>query len=413
LVLGTLQLVSLAGTETYVMTVARHLQRLGHQVTLWAPAQGHAADIARERGLQVAATERELPPRVDACIANSADSALDLAARFPDAPVVYVCHSTLFDVQVPPQLPGVVAATVALNDRTLEMATALAERGGGEPVRLRQPVDTEVFTPRGALRERPRRVLLLGNYLRGPRLSAVERAVAAAGAEAVRVGTLHDPSDHPEHAIASADAVIGKGRVIVEAMACGRPAYVLDEWGGDGWVTPASWPALEASGFAGRATDEVVDEARLTADLRAWSAEMGLVNRDLAVRHHVATVHAEALVGLCERVAGERRPARPETAMLREMARLVRMGWDVEGRALGLRVETESLHAALAAAEEERDRAARSAEDLEARAAEAQARLQKALALERAVAAFRATRRYRLAQALAAPLDGLRRRTRR
>ena len=33
------------------------------------------------------------------------------------------------------------------------------------------------------------------------------------------------------------------------------PAYVWDTRGGDGWVTPETYPALEADGFTGAATD--------------------------------------------------------------------------------------------------------------------------------------------------------------
>ena len=88
----------------------------------------------------------------------------------------------------------------------------------------------------------------------------------------------------PELEIADADIVVGYGRSALEGMAAGKAVYVYDHGGGDGWVTAESYPALEANGFAGSATDDVIDKERLRADLLAYDADMGLVNRELARR---------------------------------------------------------------------------------------------------------------------------------
>ena len=42
--------------------------------------------------------------------------------------------------------------------------------------------------------------------------------------------------------MADADIVVGYGRSVLEAMAMGRAAYVWDHAGGDGWVTPETYP---------------------------------------------------------------------------------------------------------------------------------------------------------------------------
>jgi hypothetical protein len=123
-----------------------------------------------------------------------------------------------------------------------------------------------------------------------------------------------------------ADIVVGKARVVLEAMACGRAAYVYDYAGRDGWVTPETYPAMEADNFAGMATDAGIDDHALEADLEAYDARMGDVNRDLAVRPHHAARHAEALVALFRQLA----PGSPVVAPTEELARLGR-------RAVGLR----------------------------------------------------------------------------
>jgi hypothetical protein len=409
IVVATHALSGFGGTETYVETVAGQLQRTGHDVVVWAPVQGRFGEALRERGLRVAATEGELGEAPDRVLANAADVAYDLAGRWPGVPQAYVCHAEVFDLQTPPQLPGVAGAVVVMHDRVGRWAASLAHRP--EVVRLRQPVDLQRFAPRGAARERPRTLLMLGNYARGARRAMVEEACARAGLEPVTIGSLTAATERSEEAIARADVVMGKARAVVEAMACGRAAYVYDHNGGDGWVVPGAYARLEADNFGGQATDAAIDAGRLAADLAAWDPGMGLANRDLAVRHHSAITHCEGLVGVLERLDGA--PAPPAGA--REMARLVRVGWAAEAALMGARLDAERALARQAELEAEIDglRArARRAEDVEraadaltAREAEVAERLRLAEERERATAAFRATRRYRLAVALARPLD--------
>jgi hypothetical protein len=71
---------------------------------------------------------------------------------------------------------------------------------------------------------------------------------------------------------------------------------------------------------------------------------MGVVNRDLAVRNHSASRHAEQLVGLFERL--EPAPDR-EHAPLRELERLARATRSFEVRAFHLVRENDALRARL------------------------------------------------------------------
>jgi len=166
------------------------------------------------------------------------------------------------------------------------------------------------------------------------------------------VGVHGTPTTDPSLAIADADIVIGYGRGVLEAMACGRAAYVLDHLGGDGWVTPDRYPALESDGFGGRAESDGVDADRLRRDLREYDPGMGLVNRDLIVANHRAAVHAQELVALLEAAAP---PVRRPAAELLDMSHLVRLGWRSD---TVLRSQIAQLHQHAAALEIERDKLA-------------------------------------------------------
>jgi len=409
ILLATHQLSWIGGADTYTVTVAEHLQRLGHDVTVFAAELGEMADVARESGLVVTADESALPAGTDVIYAQDAYVSLLLAERFPNTPQAMAIHADEYDLWLPPQLPGVTAAVVALHDRVAKRARAAAVVP--EVVRLTQPVDTERFSPRGPLRDPPRSALLLGNYLAGDQLEVVAQACDDAGIAWEQVGYKSGgPTREPERLMGDADIVIGKARVIVEAMASGRAAYVYDHNGGDGWVTPERYALLEADNFGGQAEPVAVDLARLRSDLRRYRPDMGAANRQLAVANHSANKHAQDLALLFRRLSPR---AQPVDGPLRELARLVRVQTDIDRRAHALAVEArqarereDGVRVELAAAQARLAELDAQSEALQARVAELDRAARGALGRERALLS---QRRVRLGLALAGPLDRARR----
>ena len=282
--------------------MAEQFDRLGHEVVIFAPEPGAGLPVALERGLTVVdeAGLAEDCGDCDGALVQDTGVCFQIADRYPGMPRVFVVHTEIFDLQAPPQLDGAVNAVVALNDRIAERLRHYAIQP--ELVRLRQPIDTDRFVPRGPLPEVPRALLFFSSTPSADRRSMLEAAVAKAGLELSQLGGSAGQAPDPRTALSEADVVIGYGRSILEAMACGRAAYVYDWSGGDGWVTAESYPAIEADGFAGRSGRMIVDEARLSEDLKQYRASMGSVNRDLVIAHHRATEHAQQLLHLFDRL---------------------------------------------------------------------------------------------------------------
>jgi LmbE family N-acetylglucosaminyl deacetylase len=381
-VLATHHFSSLGGSQTYLLTVAQQLLRLGHDPTIFSLELGDMSALAQERGIPVTDDENELPDDCDALLVQDGVVALLLAERYPRLPQLFVAHSADLDLSFPPRLGDLTHAVVVLNDRVGRTVKSLA--GEHQLVRLRQPIDLDRFMPTGLHSERPRRALIHSSYLHSSRRELVVDVLAQCGIEYLQVGAHGIAMDEPRAAIADADIVFGYGRSILEAMACGRAAYVLDQLGGDGWVTRESYAELEADGFYGSATEDVVDLERLRRDLAGYRREMGVVNADLARLHHNARAHTVTLVELLRRV---RPGAESAPGRLRELARLRRMSWEAESRAAALALESRAA----------RDDAER-LRDIERTACQAVA----------ANDALKRTRRYRLASALARPIDLLR-----
>ncbi len=310
------------GSESYLLTVAEQLDRLGHEATVFAPEAGEGVGAAIERGIRVVVNVANLPREIDAAITQDAAVSLQLADRISMVPQLFVAHSEIFDLQTPPQLPGFVGRVVVLNDRVEARMRSLAV--DIEVTRLRQPIDPEHFAARREASVEPRKALLLSNTPIADRLRPLEAACAEAGLELARVGGAAGRTADPRTAILDADLVIGYGRSILEAMSCGRAAYVYDWHGGDGWVTAETYPAIEADGFGGRSGRRILDARALSDDLAAYDPSMGPVNHDLVMAHHRANVHAQQLVELIRQLSPPQ--GRPQ-GQLEEMARLVRLEW--------------------------------------------------------------------------------------
>lgn len=339
-VLITLSQFLLGGSESYSVTVAEQLERLGHPTRLYAANASPAGrELAASRGLNLTVGE---PPaaladigEIDAVLAQDAASAYALAHHRPDLRQIFVIHG-LAAFEHPAGVLRPVPPVVVLNDRTGAHAAALA--CGPEIVRLRQPIDLERYRPRGPSRERARRVLVLSNYLEADRLLMLEGVCADLGLELARVGGADGARVAPEEAIAAADIVVGYGRSVLEAMGLGRAAYVWDRAGGDGWVTPETYAAFEADGFSGAATGALVDASRLRTDFAAYRPQLGTCGFDLVRMHHSAAKHTEALVGQLEGAAA---PASGDA--LETLALLVRAEARATIRAGGLEFESRSL----------------------------------------------------------------------
>ena len=399
IVVGMYRLRDPGGSEHYTLTAAEQLQRLGHAVTIFTEETGAMAELASSRGLQLTTSEDELPGAVDVVYAQESITAYRLAARYPQARLVYNIHAVDYDLSVPPQVPELVSACVAMHDRVMRRAQALAVKT--ELIRLRQPVDVARFTPRGSLREPPRRVLVLGSYLSGDRARVIDDACAQAGIEVVHVGVQHgDQVLETGHVVNDADIVIGKARVIVEAMACGRAAYVYDTFGSDGWVTPDSYAQLEADNFSGQTGSPPVDVARFRSDLELYRPDMGAANRELAVVNHSANRHAVELVELFERL--EPKSAAPAGAPLLELGRLARVQWQIEERAMALASEARAVR-------DDNERLRRHIDGLEPVAARVPELEEWARELHGTLGDLLSQRRVRFGLALGRPLDVVRR----
>jgi len=132
------------------------------------------------------------------------------------------------------------------------------------------------------------------------------------------------------------------------------------------------YPALEADNFDGLADARPRDAESARTDLGGYRASMGVTNRDLAMAHHDARSHCESLLELFERLVPR---TESTSAPLDELARLTRLQWRADARALGFEHEARLLRAELGRRNEETIQLQREAELARHRARQVDQRL--------------------------------------
>ncbi|MGO4686151.1 hypothetical protein [Hyphomicrobium sp. 2TAF46] len=293
-VIATRRLRSPGGAETFVLTLGEALAQLGHEIVLFSNELGLVAEEASRRAFIVLSDLHQLPREIDATISLDRAHAIDLARIYPKAVRLYAMQNTL-EQDLPPPEPGIVTATIAPNTRFEILARGCV--GAGDVLRIRQPIDILRYSPRGFAKPVPTDVLYVGNYslAEGQRLTQLQEAWGDFGLKWHYLGRP-TPTLDVAKAIAQVDIVVGYGRSILEAMSCGRPAYVHEHSGSDGWVTAANYTKLEANGFAGSALRAHPDMATLRADFANYSPDYGRIGQDLVRMHHDAKMVAADLV---------------------------------------------------------------------------------------------------------------------
>lgn len=272
----------IGGTDSFNYAVGTALQELGYTVYYYAPdmdGTGVTERHLRGRGIVPYGGQP-----LDFCIANQ-QSGAHFVGR---CPVLQVVHSAYTMLEYPVKGATVYSAV------SEEIRDYLDGKGfHGIPVVL-NGIDLVRFRPTGGLREVPQVLsicqgddVMLSRACSslGYRFRSVPKSVDA------RIWDI-------ENLIGDADIVVGIGRSLYDAMACGRACISWDNRGlnpysGCGYVTADSWYAFAHTNFTGRGYPQIRTIDGLVRELRKYRPSdggvmRGFAERELDVRKNVA-----------------------------------------------------------------------------------------------------------------------------
>jgi hypothetical protein len=272
----------LGGAQTWVYTVAKALQEVGHQPLVWSDGLG----ILAEKTAPFARCSTRL---ADLAPWDVVWGSHQITGRVPArAPRCQVIHATQNQDQEAP-----VAGLDAYFAVSEEVARFLEDRGFPCAGVVRQPIDTERFRSRDPARPWPPRVLYFGNYQRW-----VPLAAAACHRLGVPFAVCGGPTDHEgrrwdvENVLNDADLVLGQTRCVLEAMACERNAVVCSGWdprlgyGLDGFVTPETYVEFCTTNLTGNVRGRTPTVDALVDEIRKYAPDVGPALRAQVVAHH-------------------------------------------------------------------------------------------------------------------------------
>lgn len=319
----------LAGSETWCLTLAAELKRLGHEVRAYSPQLGFIA--MQMEGLGISCVSELKKPAAstkfslqlqddsgaddpDVIICNHNQITKDLHAAYPGVPIIATVHGILHKDPntgaIFPEHPVTefkVDQYVAVSE---EVQGLLKEVYGIDSVIIRNFFDLEKFkwTPlpvermAGPIPEtgeqdkphirKPETFLINTNYLGkgSPEIDLILEVAKHYDSKVIALGANFTPSWDLQEVIKDADVVVGMGRSVLEGFVMGKIALVHGRWGTGGVLTQKTYDLIKETNFSGRNSQgklasaqeiiAMIDES-LTDDQMAWQLNVGIKNHDV------------------------------------------------------------------------------------------------------------------------------------
>ncbi len=226
---------------------------------------------------------------------------LTVEALYKKGPIVQICHGAILGLE----FPSIYADFhVGISK---EVCDSLDRKGFGN-VLVPNGLDLQQKRPEQPLNPQLKKVLSLCQSEDANGL--LRRVCDRLGLEFVSFNKHKNPTFHIEKEINAADLVIGIGRSVYDAMACGRPCIVFDSRDyngnkGDGYLHPHLFNAFLEANCSGRYRGQYFSEDELIGEFRKYRPEDGERLRALAEAQLDVVKTTDALLGALSHISAK------------------------------------------------------------------------------------------------------------
>lgn len=319
ILLGNQTLSLLAGSETWTLTLALALKKLGHQVECFSPELGFIAEKLREADIKCYdhisssgvkpfsfVLEETSSFDYDVIIANHYSVVDFLRSEFPNTPIISTIHGIIHAMQDrmgkevwAPEHPAIEAGVQQFMAVSEEVQQLLKNDYNLDSLIVRNFIDTKHFKP-GKFNPKIKQILFNSNYHTkdSPEVQVVREVAKHYGAKLMAIGENFATSEDLMSQIKHADIVIGMGRSVLEGMSAGKLGIVIGRWGMAGVIHEGNVEDIREYNFSGRnARDVVMTADELIAQINSlYKKETLEWGRNYILREHNAITAAEFLV---------------------------------------------------------------------------------------------------------------------
>jgi len=268
----------LAGSETYMLTLATELVRLGHDVTAYSPNLGFIATKLEAIGVKCINTltgedKGQIEPfnpimtesegSFDVAICAHYEITKTIRTKFPSLPIIAIVHGIIHSNpntgEIFPEHP--------VTDMDIDQYVAVSEEVQNllksvyniDSKLIRNFFDLNRFKKEGKLKKKPETILVNSNYWGvEDEINKIIKGVANHyKAKFIGIGANFATTYETDKIIKDADIVFGMGRSVMEGLCMGKIAVVHGRWGTGGVINKNSYETLKLTNFSGRPTSGI------------------------------------------------------------------------------------------------------------------------------------------------------------
>ena len=334
ILLGNNTLSLLAGSETWTLTLALALKKLGHDVACFSPELGVIAEELEKNGihcyrdLTTAAIkpfsyvlEEEVNHDYDVIISNHNHIVQYLRSQYPKKPIISTIHGIIHkheNGEIAPEYPALDSGVNQFVAVSEEVAEKLKAEYNIEATIIRNFFDISKYKfDRAISPGTPKQFLINTNYNGGhdPEVEVIREVVKHYGAKLTAVGQNFSQSLNLSRALEDADVVIGMGRSVLEGVAAGRLGIVHGRWGTGGVVSEEKLDDLRRCNFSGRNSKGLATKEELIALIDKHYNDRTIEwGKQYMAMNHNAVLAAEAYVAIARELTGEAFTRQPSSA---------------------------------------------------------------------------------------------------
>ena len=265
----------LHGLGTFIYTKVCELIKLGHNVEIVTQVGGEIQNRLSSHSIEL----DNVKDSYDLILTHQSDITLELMERNIKGYVIFTVHGLLYGNDTPSdEILDYIDKVFCVSHNIQE---DLLKRNIESSV-ISQPIDCERFIPRNELSVKSPLVLSLVKDVEANKL--LKSACDIVGYEYVNSG---QNIFNIEDKIGNADIVVGLGRIIYEALACGTNGLVFDsreysssKFLGDGMITPDNIDEVIKYNFTGWYHKKEFGVEELVEELKKYSTKNGHFFRD-------------------------------------------------------------------------------------------------------------------------------------
>lgn len=256
------------GSELVVRDLALGFQALGHLPMVYSPKLGGVSSQIIAKNIPVVDRLAALPSTPDVIHGNHHLETLHAALLFPEAPVIFICHSRYAWESIPPLFDRI-SAFVAVDFYTRERLIQDYSIPHEKIEVIYNWVDMQRFQFNKPVNAEPKRALVFSSYAENDnKLNAIKLACQACNLTLDIVGFgVGTGVTNPETILGQYDVVFAKAKCALEALATGAAVIVCDKFGLGEMVTMQN-----------------------VAEFRQWNFGIHLLNKPLTVENIVTEI---------------------------------------------------------------------------------------------------------------------------